>query len=578
MEVTVSGVPKARRGALRAIIEALHGVYSGELSVGRTAAVVVEGAVDWAAPKLAAAAEHGIPIVSYEWLLDSEVNGFLLHVGPYTLSAQDGRRSSAASSSALQRDREQSDATGAAAAPAPAWQIVEGAGNPTAHAATPASAERLRAAVHPLPDYLPGMLHGDSSPARSPAGMSHSDSNLQHQQALVPDFAVLALPSPVSPTQMHQASTAAACLHAGCSPLLPLLPDVPEAAAGCGQESSKQLPAASHGPLQLDWETAAGGQGSAGTSSQQFPAADQPGKQHPPGAEAPPAAGLSTQSHQAVAATPAVVSAGTDSDGKVARILSRMTHVTLARGSCLPRWQRPPSPDSCESLQRDRGGSSAGSGSTGSRSSSPLGSLRGRGSAEHPGSNRRGSFHVKEMGGHAERDVGSTQKIAAEQPGPLSVGATGTRCMFQPDSGDEEAQQLDEHAQERQVRDQQGQKEEEQGSLPASTLIRLGPQLPRPPSGSIFEEMAARHGGTSFTAEQRRGVTFHDSATALLLGGKELMFVAGVWVCSAAPLLCMLVCQLRRFLCTQRPAARIVSACEAAPNTYIHTSMQLPLS
>lgn len=521
MEVTVSGVPKARRGALRAIVEALHGVYSGELSVGRTAAVVVEGAVDWAAPKLAAAAEHGIPIVSYEWLLDSQANGYLLHFGPYALSAQDGRRSSAASSSALQRGGEQSAATGAAAAPAPAWQLVEGAGNLTAHAATPASAERLRAAVHPLPADLPGMLHGDSSPERSPAGMSHSDSNVQHQQALAPNFAALALheqlPSPVSPTQRHQASPAAACLHEGCSLLLPLLPDVPEAAAAC--ESSKQLQAASHGPLQLDCETGAGGQGSGSPFSQQFPAVDQPGGQHPPGAEAPPAAGLGTQSRQDVAATPAVVSAGTDSDGKVARILSRMTHVTLARGSCLPRWQRPPSPDSCEGLKRDRGGS---------RSSSPLGSLRGRGSAEHPGSSRRGSFHVKEIGGHTERDVGSTGKIATEQPSPLSVGATGTRCMFQPVVGDEEAQQLDEHAQERQVREQQGQKEEEQGSLPASTLIRLGPQLSHPPSGSTYEEMAARHGGTSFTAEQRRGVTFHDSATALLPGGKDLLFVAGV--------------------------------------------------
>lgn len=104
MEVTASGVPRPRRSQLAQLVERLRGTWSGALNVGSTAAVVVEGPhaeLDWAAPKLMVALQHGIPVVSADWLLDSQAHGFLLSTASYRLEPPPpGRRSSAASTSA----------------------------------------------------------------------------------------------------------------------------------------------------------------------------------------------------------------------------------------------------------------------------------------------------------------------------------------------------------------------------------------------------------------------------------------------------------------------------------------------
>lgn len=175
MQVTASGVPKSRRQALQALVERLHGTWSGALQVGATAVVVVEGPlVDWAAPKLAVAAHHGIPIVTSEWLLDSETHGFLLSTAPYCLApGQQARRSSAASTSLLPAATAPQQPSCAAAAAPPASPEVELEAlrgeapapsplappflqrSPAAAAGRPGGTAATRGHLSPAPDALP---------------------------------------------------------------------------------------------------------------------------------------------------------------------------------------------------------------------------------------------------------------------------------------------------------------------------------------------------------------------------------------------------------------------------------------
>lgn len=297
MEVTVSGVPRARRAELQTLIARLRGTYSGALIVGRTAAVVVEGTqLDWQQPKLVAAQEHDIPITSVDWLLDSQHHGFLLAPARYRLQPPaegGGRRSSAASTSMFC----------AAAAAAPGADVARGAG-PAASAPhrapllrdhTP-SPERLRDAAPA--DLLQG--GGFLEVRRSPAALPRSGS--------------------ASGTHPCQPGTAQPAVQADA---LPDLPPSPGAAAPPAQALGSP---ALHSPLQLP----------------------DAGEQ----AAAEPAVGAATLAGSPHGGSQAPPTADSDSSAKVARFLSRLPAVTLKRGTCMPR-RRPfdsPSPLSSQSL------------------------------------------------------------------------------------------------------------------------------------------------------------------------------------------------------------------------------------
>jgi len=67
-----------------------------------------------------------------------------------------------------------------------------------------------------------------------------------------------------------------------------------------------------------------------------------------------------------------------------------------------------------------------------------------------------------------------------------------------------------------------------EGRLPATTLVRLGPQLHRPPLRSTWEGLSERHGcGSEAPSGSLPNVTFHVSAEALPEGGTAVDFVAG---------------------------------------------------
>ena len=67
-----------------------------------------------------------------------------------------------------------------------------------------------------------------------------------------------------------------------------------------------------------------------------------------------------------------------------------------------------------------------------------------------------------------------------------------------------------------------------EGRLPATTLVRLGPQLHRPPLRSTWEGLLERHGcGSEGPSGSLPPVTFHASAEALPEGGTAIDFVAG---------------------------------------------------
>lgn len=346
MEVTASGMPRARRQEIQKLVERLRGSYAGGLTVGRTAAVVVDGSPDWQQPKLAAAAANNIPVVSAEWLEDSALHGFLLCPINYRLLPGQSRRSSAASTSA-----------GVSAAPAaPASLLPAGSQQPETAAmkAPPVPAcslgspevERLRGEGQPPEGspwgnaFLDALPSDGSTPRAAATGGRGSSAPAMVQKAHVA--------SDVLDAQPHSPSSPAACASADLLPVpsLLLLPG-----EGC-------LPPPAAADVDVHAEEA---------TPQPAPAAgaaDSPDPQH----------------------------AQTDSDTMIARFLSRMPQVTVARGSCLPRWQA--------------SGSSASSSCCGGASPGGLlGSRDGTGAAE-----RRDSWRLSGGGAAAATSLGSLER------------------------------------------------------------------------------------------------------------------------------------------------------------------------
>ncbi len=91
MAIPSTGFRGAARLNIRTIVDSLGAVYSGDLHKEHTTHLVTAtdaqlNALDEAA-KISYAREWGIPIVQYDWLLDSAACGHLLDTQPY-LAAQ----------------------------------------------------------------------------------------------------------------------------------------------------------------------------------------------------------------------------------------------------------------------------------------------------------------------------------------------------------------------------------------------------------------------------------------------------------------------------------------------------------
>lgn len=298
MEVTASGVPRPRRNQLAQLVEQLRGTWSGALNVGRTAAVVVEGPeadIDWAAAKLAVALQHGIPVVSADWLLDSQAHGFRLSAAPYRLEPSPlGRRSSAASTSAaaaLSRPAHTAATVNQAAAPATlplTQQNMAAPGSPAAVELEVLRGEAAQWRYSPLPPQR-------SLQAQAAAGTPTSKLLVAPDELQEPPL------SPAASSPLQYAGRASIAL--GASPLQ--LPEQADGQVESGGHNAAALPPFSPS-------------GSGGSSGEEAGLGGSPawsvGLPEPPGG---------TVETSAIAATPAPPSAGTDSDTKIARFLSR---------------------------------------------------------------------------------------------------------------------------------------------------------------------------------------------------------------------------------------------------------------
>lgn len=290
--MTASGVPRSRRQEIQKLVERLRGCYAGGLTVGRTAAVIVDGTPDWQQPKLAAAAANDIPVVSADWLDDSALHGFLLCPDKYRLLPGQSRRSSAASTKASCSAAPAAPSPLASELPEPAARqaLLEPASMPLP-AASPSSpeVERLRGEGRP-PKASPGApafldpLPGEGATPGAACITGSPTHVVLRSSHVVPDALDAQLPSP---------ATREPC---GAADLLPLPSPLAPPGEGC-----LPLPA---------------------LASAEAPAEEATPRQAP----APGTAG-----------SPALQQAQTDSDTMVARFLSRLPQVTVARGSCMPR-------------------------------------------------------------------------------------------------------------------------------------------------------------------------------------------------------------------------------------------------
>lgn len=501
MEVTASGLSRQRRKELQELVERLHGTWSGALTVGRTAAVVVPmpGAapVDWLAPKLAVARQHGIAVVSSEWLEDSAQHGFLLATARYQLSPPPpGRRSSANSTSLAGAAPAPTAATTAAAAlPAQEQQVAPPP--PLQHQEQrqqqqqecqqqepPCSpeVERLRAARPPLaPLQAPPFLE------RSPAAASAVSPPSVGLHAAALDDLCEPLPSPATAPDLRSSAKLAGLLP---SPL-PLLALGEEAglsplsqAGSCGPAvllpSPASLPGSALGRV--------GGR-AAGT-----PASQRSEQVTPVGAAALDGGGLRSPS--------------TDSD-IVARFMSRMPYITVARGSALPRRHLAAASPSSSDGTSIRSSPSSGRGRAMSVADSPAECV-----ADSPAD---GCSRWSEGGGALQLEGASARAAGTPVAEAAGEGASGG---VQPTHGPVPPQwQTESVVRMRALAD---------GGLPATTLVRLGALLQRPPARSTLQGLQERHGGGEEGGElEPPHASFYASATALPEGGAELRFEAG---------------------------------------------------
>lgn len=521
MEVTASGLPRQRRQELQALVERLRGVWSGALTVGRTAAVVVDAAgpaaVDWQAPKLAVARQHGIAVVSSEWLEDSAQHGFLLATRAYQLSPPaPGRRSSAASTSLAGAAPPANPATTTATARPAEEQLAPLLAPPLLQLRQPheqhmiqqqrrqadgsPEVERLREARSPLaPLQAPAFLE------RSPAAASPAAPSSVGPHATVHDKLVEPLPSPaMAPDVRSSGGQRLAGLLPSPSPL-PALGDeaqlLPASQAGsCGPAALLPSPAdssLSSGPA----ARAAGGRAAGTPTSRRDDAVT------PVGAAALEGGALRSPS--------------TDSD-IVARFLSRRPCITVARGSALPRRHLAASPSPSPSpspssnagtsirSSMSSGGSSSGGGAL-SAAHSPAAAV-----ADSPaddGSRWGQGGGTPQPDGATERAAGAAATRAGEAQGQGIAGGLAPTPAPIP------AHWLSDSV----ARMPRGLAE---GGLPATTLVRMGPRLQRAPGRSTLQGLAERHGGGEGGSDPP-AASFYASATALPEGGAELQFVAG---------------------------------------------------
>lgn len=469
LEITVSGLPRARRLELQALVERLRGAYSGALVVGRTAAVVVEGEVDWSAPKLAAAVANAIPVVSMDWILDSSINGFLLDPAPYTLSALSAeRRSSAASTSALQCATNPAPSAAAPVSAANTTAPKAGAPAPTcstqeAGASPPVSLEKLRGEQSGVALYsaLAAMF---IEPAEEVSPRQAQEILPKCELAFTPKRASESpSPPPVDDASAQDGSRELAPL--ACSPIL--LPSL-DTGSPCNQQA---VETSKENKRQLNCAFLT------------------------PGIDQASQGGSAMHSH---------VMADSNSDGQLACFLSLMPQVTLRRGRLTQHVQQQAS---CDSF-RDVSPGNAGPGL--------LGSLQGVGSAERPGSSGSGAYSCRKIRRHALSD---------DSPGMQDATGAGTGSTSEPwrtPAGPEDV--VDSATPQR---DTGG-----RCSLPATTLIRLGPRLERPLPKAVLDQIAERHSlpGPPLGAGNLPGaLTFHKSAVAMVQDGPQLEFVAGTY-------------------------------------------------
>ena len=481
MEVCCSGLQRPRRLELQAAIERLRGVWSGSLTVGRTAAVVVDGAPDWAAPKLAVAAAAGIPVVSADWVLDSQAHGFLLSTAAYQLQAPPpARRSSAASTSLV---------PGAPVEP-PSQELPPSQPPVAAPRSPTVEVEVLRGEARPLPR---------SPLLRSPL-LAHSPASAR-RGAVTPGEPALVLHE-----QLHD----------------PLL----SPASAARQPSITSLADMLASPLgQAD-----------GPPDSTGGAAWLPAAPEVYALDATPA-GLLRGWGSDVAVTdsePSCCCSNREgSDAKVAHFLSRAAGgITLMRGTC---HGRTPPDSSC-------------SGGSASDGTSIHSSLSGSGFARQPDHPWSAAARAPATGSPAVwpmhlPDAEEEQEQAASAV-PASPASCGSRSSGQQAQGGlpnpaaglqptpSSALQPTPSTALQQCDAQSGARLRlSEGRLPATTLVRLGPQQLRPASRATLDGIAEQHGTEAGGGPP--AVTFHTSVTALPAGGAELAFVAGR--CCARP-------------------------------------------
>lgn len=293
MEVTASGVPRTRRSQLAQLVERLRGTWSGALNVGLTAAVIVEGPqaeLDWAAPKLVVALQHGIPVVSADWLLYSQAHGFLLSTERYRLEPPPPRRRSSAASTSAAAGAPRPTNTAATvnqadAAAAPPTQLERSAvpGSPAAVELEVLRGEAMQPRHSPLPPQR-------SQQAAAPTPTS--------KPLVAPDELLEALPSPAADIPLQ---------HAGRDS--PALPGSPLQLLG---QAESELESGGHSAAVLSFFSPSSSSGDkSGFGGSPAWSAGSPGS---------PDSRVKTVG---LSVTPAPPSAGTDSDTKIARFLSR---------------------------------------------------------------------------------------------------------------------------------------------------------------------------------------------------------------------------------------------------------------
>ena len=398
---------------------------------------------------------------------------------------------------------------------------------------------------------------GDGSPAGAACATQRQQQEQQEQQgqALRRDELQGQQPSPASPCARQNGRGLAGRVPSplGLSPLLQL-PEMGSELRQAGERQTGSAGAAAACAEQLEEDNSRDSTpASSHSSSAAAPAVDAGNIVSGAGSsDGSSGSGSSSSSNEPAGAE-------TRSDAKVARFLSRLPCITLVRGGCMPRLAPGGSSGSSTAGTGSNGGgcggaaaappdwrgSNASSGSSGASQGRPALrciQLQWEAQEQHtPAVQHPGSVGTASSGGAGCRSSLGCQRCTPPGSGMLASSAVAPSGAPQPSPLS--VPRWWHNGSVMRMR----QSRQAPGGLPATTLIRLGPQLQRPPPLSTLEGVAERHCAAAGSArgsdsgspsspqqgeqqERQRGplqAAFHASAEALPEWGPEMTFVAG---------------------------------------------------